>query len=296
MRARTEEVLPALRVLVIGGTGMLGQALCREVAVRGHQAIAASRSSPGHQVDVQRPRSLASLIEACAPDVVVNAAALTNLQACEDDPGGAYLANSRPAALLADLLPKQVRLVQISTDQFYVGDRDGAHDELSPVCLVNEYARTKYAAEAYALTHSGALVVRTNIVGFRGRDTPTFAEWAIQALRSQEKLMLFDDFFTSSVDVGSFASALVSLIELKSSGVLNVASREVASKLAFVEALAGALHVPFHCEVGSVRNLTPRRAESSGLDVSRAENVLGTRLPDLADTVSALAAEVRGAT
>jgi hypothetical protein len=46
-------------------------------------------------------------------------------------------------------------------------------------------------------------------------------------------------------------------------------------------------------EVGSVRELVPRRAESLGLDVTRAERLLDRRLPDLADTITAIVAESR---
>ncbi len=58
--------------------------------------------------------------------------------------------------------------MQISTDHYFCGQGDLKHDESAPVTLLNEYARTKYAGEAFALTNPEACVIRTNVVGFRG--------------------------------------------------------------------------------------------------------------------------------
>jgi len=73
-------------------------------------------------------------------------------------------------------------------------------------------------------------------------------------------------------------------------GFGNVASRTVCSKKTFAEALAKAMGRKLtRAQTGSVRQLQPARAESLGLDVSRAESVLGRRLPDLEQVVSKLA-------
>jgi dTDP-4-dehydrorhamnose reductase len=165
------------------------------------------------------------------------------------------------------------------------------------VRLLNEYARAKYAGEMFALTNPTSLVVRTNIVGLRhwpGR--PTFAEWALNALEDVRPITLYEDFFTSSMHSRACAKAILDLLEAGVTGLVNVASSQVASKRTFVEALAHAFGVAPRAESGSVRELVPRRAESLGLDVGRAERLLGRRLPDLQTTVDAIVEEYNGRT
>ena len=95
-------------------------------------------------------------------------------------------------------------------------------------------------------------------------------------------MTLFDDFYTSTIDVDTLAPTLLDLAGRDVAGVLNVASRQVSSKKTFVEALARAMDIDLDwAKTASVRNMKVARAESLGLDVSRAEAVLGYRLPDL---------------
>ena len=278
-------------VLVLGATGLLGRALMAEARVRGLKATGAARSGAEIALDVTDDTSLKSALERIRPTVVINSVVLADFAKCEADPGLAMRVNARPAALLAEYCRMtDCRLAHISTDHFFTGDGPGLHDEEAPVRLVNEYARSKYPGEAFALTYSKALVVRTNIAGFRGWKKPTFAEWLVDVIERDEAITLFDDFYCSTMDVASCAKAVFDLFDSGYFGRLNVASRTVCSKKIFAEALAKAMGRKLTgAQTGSVRKLQPARAESLGLDVSRAESVLGRRLPDLEEVVSTLA-------
>ena len=275
-------------LVILGATGLLGQALKREAARRNVPATGVARTNAERTLDVTDGAALSRLLEETRPTVIVNAAAMTALDACERSPGDAYLINARLAALLArHCATHGCRLLQVSTDHYFSGDGQRLHREDATVSLLNEYARTKYAGESFALSNSDSLVVRTNVVGFRrweGR--PTFVEWAIAALRKQDSMTLFDDFYTSSLDVESLASALLDLVDRQARGLLNVAARECSSKRDFILGLARRLNLSTaNCRVGSVRKLAgPARAESLGLDVTAAEGVLGYALPG-AETV-----------
>jgi dTDP-4-dehydrorhamnose reductase len=278
------------RVLVVGATGMVGQAVMAAAAARGYDTVGAARSGADETVDVASEDAVRALVEGRRPSLVVNCAAIVDHAACEDDPGRAYVVNARAAGLLgAAARAVDARFVHISTDQYWTGDGDGVHDERAPVRLLNEYARSKYAGEAFALTDPQALVVRTNVTGLRGDEgRPTFFEWVVSALRAGEPMTLFDDFYTSTVDARTLAEAVLDLAG-EVSGLLNVASSEVSNKKRFIETVADRMSVPMPPnETASVRNLKPPRGESLGLDVARAESLLGRPLPDLGATVDAL--------
>jgi dTDP-4-dehydrorhamnose reductase len=280
-----------MKCLVLGATGMLGRALVAEARRRQIDTVGAGRSGPDVKVDMCDEVALREAVARIGPAVVINSAALVGLAECESRPDVAYAVNARAVALLVELCREHsTRLVQVSTDHYFSDDGRVRHDEHAPIRLVNEYARTKLAGEAFALTRSDSLVIRTNVTGFRGNDrAPTFVEWAITAIEADERMTLFDDFYTSTMAARDFAIALFDLIESRASGLLNVASSQVASKREFVEALAERLGCPLSNPVsGSVWELRPRRAESLGLDVRRAEQRLGRPLPGLLESVETL--------
>jgi len=228
------------------------------------------------------------------PDIVINSGAIVSHSTCEESPELAYSVNSRPVAFMAMAARETgCRLVQISTDHFFSGDGFALHDEEAPVTLLNEYARTKYAGEAFALTCAGSLVVRTNITGFREESAvESFIEWVFSMLESQEEFNLFEDYFASTISTRQASSVLFDLLEHNVSGRINLACREAVSKKHFVETVADRLGLgPPHARSVSVHDFLSSRAESVGLDVSRAETVLGRRLPDLEAVVGQLVSE-----
>ncbi len=278
--------------LILGATGLLGEALMAEARRRAIAVTGLARSGTDIALDIGDDDALLACLDGGSWEVAINAAAITGLDACEREPMLAYRINARAVAVMAECCRRKGRyFVQISTDHYFTGDGRVRHDETAPVRLVNEYARSKYAGEAFAATCPGALIVRTNFTGFRRRPgPPTFADWALDVIERDAPACLFDDFYTSTLDVEALATALADLIEQRPSGILNVAAREVASKKAFVEALAARLgRTLTRPTPASVSDLRPVRAESLGLDVSRAEALLGRPLPAFDEVIEALA-------
>jgi len=281
-------------LLVFGARGMLGQSLLAEAKSRGLTVAGAARSGSDFSCDLTDAGAVSALMAQLRPAAVINAAALTDLAACEADPQASHAVNALAVRHLADACRGQgSRLVQISTDHYFSGDGFALHDEHAPVQLLNEYARSKFAGEQFAQDLPDALILRTNITGFRGwPGKPTFCEWVFQVVGDDSEVTLFEDFITSTMSAGRMAAATLTLLDKKVGGLLNVASRQPASKKQFVEALARRMGRPLsRCHAGSVQGLKPPRAESLGLDVSAAEAILGYRLPSLDEVIDSLVSE-----
>lgn len=282
-------------LLVLGDSGLLGQALLESGRRRGIAVRGASRRSADLPFDALRPDSVAPLLDRIEPDVVINCVGLVDVNGCERQPELAWHLNaSLPATLAFECAERRIRSVHISTDHFFSGDRDRPHDEKSPVRLVNQYARSKYAGEQVALTCPNALAVRTNIIGFRNwPGQPTFVEWLVESLENQSGICLYEDFFTSSISVAQFSDVLFRVLETSFNGLINIASSQGASKLEFAQALASELGLSTaSCRAGSVRNIDgAKRAESLVLDVGLAEELLKTSLPGLNSVIRQLASE-----
>jgi dTDP-4-dehydrorhamnose reductase len=281
--------MAGLDLLVVGGRGLAGAALLQAAKARGLSARDLSRHGD-IALDVRDEAALLAALRQAAPRTIVNAAAIVSIPDCEADPREAWLVNARPAALLAAYSRDHgARLLQVSTDHFYLGDGARAHREDEPVRLLNEYARTKYAAEALALTDPAALVVRTNIIGLTSATGTSFGEWALRVIEEDGPATLFDNQFCSMIDVWALAEALLDLATTDARGVLNVASREVFSKAQVVRGLAARLGKPMtQAAEGSVAVQSVLRGDSLGLDVGRAEALLHRRLPTLGEVVAAV--------
>ncbi len=278
-------------VLVLGSTGLLGQAIMAEAKKRERQAIGAARRGAELSLDIEDSQAIRKAFAELKPSLAINAAALTNIDVCEKDPGLAYRINARAVSLLAEACREGgTKFCHVSTEHYFTGDGSARHDEQSPARLINEYARSKYAGEAFALTAPDALVARVNIVGWRGwPDQPTYVEWAVEVLEKRKPFKLFFDVFTSPLDVGACARGLFDLCDKGAAGIVNLGGRDVSSKGEFITALAQGLNIkPDWAEKGSVKELAALRAESLGLDVTLAEKLLGYPLPTTQEVVKAL--------
>lgn len=280
-----------MKVLLLGSNGMLGQAIYKKFLSLGLEIYSAARDNADFCLDLADDIKLKKCICGLCPDIVINTVAIVDLGFCEANPGQAYLINTRIPGILTELCRRYNNyLVQISTDHYYCGDGTKKHSESDSVVLLNEYARTKYLGEQLVLTYKDSLVLRTNIVGFRGSKNPTLIEWAINELNKKTKLNLFIDFYTSSIYTEDFANVFVDVLQKRPQGVFNLASSEVNNKRDFIVGLSKALFnkEPEYTET-SVKTITgARRAESLGLDTSKIEGLLGYKMPTFIDTMESI--------
>lgn len=274
-------------VLVIGATGLAGQAFARALEQVGKPFTTAARSGAEHIVDISDSVALWSLLERVCPRKIINCAAIVNVALCEERPDLSWSVNCDAVGVMADWAQRNdASLIHISTDHYYCNGGRKPHRETDPVRFTNLYARQKFAAEGMAQVNADALVLRTSIIGLRGQAAPTLVEWVIDAIRRRETLTLFEDAFGSSIDVDSFSEFALALSRKGAKGLFNLAAGEVYSKADLIIEIAEQMGVPLvDPTFGSVRSLDPPRATDLGLDVRRAEKELGVKMPCLRDVV-----------
>ena len=157
-----------MRILLPGGNGQVGTELRRSLAPMGDLVVATREGvladgSRCEVADFDDPGSLGALVARIAPDVVVNAAAYTQVDKAETERDAAFRANAEaPAALAVACARSGALLVHYSTD--YVFDGSGTHPyrETDPTAPLGVYGASKLAGED-AIRDSGArhLVFRT---------------------------------------------------------------------------------------------------------------------------------------
>jgi dTDP-4-dehydrorhamnose reductase len=137
-----------------GGSGLLG----REILKLDSSVLAPSRS----EFDICDESTVAAYIGDASPDIFLHAAAVTNNRDIEADPGEALDVNIKGTTNIARAcLGTKIRLVYLSTDYVYKGDR-GNYAETDELLPSNLYAWTKLAGEAAVRAVPNHLIIRTS--------------------------------------------------------------------------------------------------------------------------------------
>ena len=132
------------RWLVTGAAGMLGRDLTALLAARGEEFTALSRAD----LDITDQASVTAAVSAAKPDVVVNCAAWTGVDAAEDHEAEALAINGAgPANLAAACAYANAVLVHVSTDYVFDGDASAPYAEDAATAPEGAYGRTKLAGE-----------------------------------------------------------------------------------------------------------------------------------------------------
>ena len=265
-----------MRTLIFGGTGMLGRALAAEARTRGWAALALSRE----QADVTDRERLMYWADAFRPELVVNCAAFTKVDACETEPERAFEVNGRAVGqVVAAAESVNARLVHVSTDYVFDGEGREPYKEDAPTAPLSVYGQSKLEGERHALAYGRALVVRTSwLFGQGGPNFVTTMTGLIDA--GKLPLRVVDDQAGCPTYAPFLAGALFDLAALEITGVVHYRNREPVSWYAFAEEIArlwwGAARVAPDPTTEFPR--PARRPAYSVLDVTRFEETVGRRV------------------
>jgi dTDP-4-dehydrorhamnose reductase len=211
-----------VRVAVSGATGRLGRALVAALADAPFTGLGGPIAWRRPDFDLDRPAAFADLVARDRPEVVVHAAAWTDVDACARDPKLATARNGEATALLAkETAAAGVDLIVISTNEVFDGTRtDGrgyrADDSPNPP---NPYGASKLsgerlATEAYAGASARLAIVRTAwLYGPPGNDFPAkILAAATRAVADGERLKVVADEVGSPTYTADLAEAIVELL------------------------------------------------------------------------------------
>lgn len=248
-----------MRVLVTGGNGQLGRSLRAALGSRPGTAVA-SWDLDDH--DIADPAA-AHWVADESPDVVINAAAWTNVDGAEANPQAAYAANTLAAKHLAEGCARcGAALLQVSTNEVFAGRPGLFYREYDPTDGgASTYARSKLAAErAVTQLHDRVYIVRIAwLFGPGGNNFPT--KIAAAADRNGS-LRVVDDEWSNPTYAPDLAAAIVQLVESGRYGSYHLVNDGWCSRYDLacaVLAASGRGHIPVTAIKSSdwVRPTTP---------------------------------------
>lgn len=200
-----------MRILLFGGTGLLGWELRRALAPLG-EIVAPSRA----QVDLQDFDAVREIIRGVRPELVVNAAAYTDVDGAESEEDLAHAVNAvAPGVLAEEVQDLGGFLVHYSTDYVFDGEKGSAYQEDDDPNPVNVYGRTKLLGEK-RISESGVsgLILRLSWL-YAGR-RENFLTKMLQLLQTRHKVEVVDDQTGSptwSRDAAEVTSQIVTLLK-----------------------------------------------------------------------------------
>jgi dTDP-4-dehydrorhamnose reductase len=205
------------KIALIGSRGMLGQAVLG-AARHAYDVVGFSRT----EVDFLRPCSVENAVRKADPDVIVNCAAFTAVDACETEEETATRINGDGPGLLARLaLRSNATLVHISTDYVFDGKSQTPYCEGDVPSPVSAYGRSKLAGEN-AIMDSGLarfFIVRTSwLYGFRGKN---FVETILRLANEQQELRVVADQTGSPTFTDDLAVAILELLKTRAYGLYH---------------------------------------------------------------------------
>ena len=193
-----------MKIVIVGSGGRLGAALMRELA-RKLDVVGLNHA----QLDLADAKQIHAKINNLEFDVLINAAAFTNVDLCEKERGQAFQINAEAPRSLAEICrEKKAKLIHFSTDYVFDGKKHEPYLESDPANPISVYGESKRKGEENVLAvHDRHLVVRVSWVF--GPDRPSFIDAVIKRAREEEHIDAIADKFaapTYTLDIAQMLS------------------------------------------------------------------------------------------
>jgi dTDP-4-dehydrorhamnose reductase len=279
-----------MRILLTGANGLVGQKIKKQclknkntelIATSYHEEI---NPLPGsytfEKLDITKPEEISNIFSRYKPDILVNAAAEANVNACEKNKMQCWNTNTKAIQFLTDNCNLyKSHFIHISTDFVFDGTK-AVYYEDAPPSPVNYYGITKQEAEDYIMNHSQQwTIIRTILVyGFyRGMKKNNLVTWVRKTLKNNQAIRVVNDQYRCPTFAEDLAIGIISVAQKKEKGIFHLAGKEMYSiaEMAYLTAEHFGLDKKLISEVSSaeLNEPAPRPLETS-FDLLKAEKKL----------------------
>jgi dTDP-4-dehydrorhamnose reductase len=247
-----------MKILITGSNGLLGQKLVYKL--RGHaehQCIATARGEnrlvqkEGYtyvSLDITKREEVIAVFQAQMPDVVINTAAMTNVDACETDREGALLLNAHSVAYQVEALEElqkknsayRPQFIHLSTDFIFDGTH-GPLDESEKPNPLSYYGETKLIAEETVIHSSLHWAIARTVLVFGIVDNMSRSNivlWVKSNLEQGKTINVVDDQFRTPTLAEDLADGCLLMAYKKAQGIYNISGKDFYSILDLARTVA----------------------------------------------------------
>jgi len=287
------------RLLITGSAGLLGGRLVPLAAMESNVFAVFHKEEPEYdnyanmqlvECDLTDKEWVRDTVEYSKPQVIINCAAMTDVDGCESDRTLARKLNAGIVENLLESVAEDKFFVQISTDYLFDG-KSGPYPETSAPNPINVYGLTKLEGEALVRARGGnSLIVRTSaLYDSISRGHANLFDGLYMGLINGETVKAAEDLFCNPISVSTLSEAILEAVSQGITGVLNIAGSVYMSRFEFAQVVAE--HFGFSTnliESVPMESLgrAAKRPSKAGVDVSKALGLLRTRLLSPSETFS----------
>jgi dTDP-4-dehydrorhamnose reductase len=280
-----------MKVLITGSNGLLGQKLLHKlkedkginlIAIsRGENRVSQKNGYIYFDLDITDNIEIKKVIVKQMPDVVINTAAMTNVDICEDKKDACDALNVNAVQYLADACQEiNAHLIHISTDFIFDGE-DGPYTEEDKPNPLSYYGLSKLRSEQLLEAHMVKWTILRTIVVFGTGERlskENIVLWAKGALEKGDSLNIIDDQFRAPTLAEDLADACILALKKKAYGIFNVSGKDIMSIYEMVERIRkyyGLDTTNLRRISTSTLNQKAKRPPKTGFILNKAKSVLG---------------------
>jgi len=280
-----------MRIIILGAGGRLGAALVRE-----YQGKFDVTSFNHEQLDLANQNQTRDNLSPLQFDLLINCAAMTNVDLCEQEIEQAFAINAEGPQLLARICrDKNAKMIHFSTDYVFDGEKREPYTESDVAKPIGVYGESKRTGEKLVLqTQDRHLVMRVSWVF--GPDRPSFVDAMIKRAREEEQIDAIADKWSAPTYTSDIAEMLQSFFRVDApGGILHFSNSGQCSWQEYAQHAIGCCHrlnIPLKAktvgalQLADMKNWVARRPVYSVLSNSKYTQLTGTAPRSWRDAVS----------
>ena len=279
-----------MRILITGAFGQLGHALQSVLSKKSNYELICTgkkvkKGQEGIPLDIRNQVALKELINTTAPDILINLAAMTNVDACELNPKLAGEINVTGLEHICDSF--KGKIIHLSTDYVFDGT-SGPYKEDDLLNPISIYGKTKLASEHILLEKDiKNLVIRGNVLyDYSPHTSASFLNWVVSSLKGNQEIKVVEDQFNNPTWTRSMSDIIELSIENDLEGIIHWGDSVHISRFEFAKLIAKKFSLNeslIKPVLTSELNQPARRPLQSGLSTEKLVNMLDIIPPSLDD-------------
>jgi dTDP-4-dehydrorhamnose reductase len=286
------------KILVTGSNGLLGQKLVYRLKERTDvQLIATSKGENRiintnayiyQSLDITNKKEVEDMISKYLPDVIINTAAMTNVDACETQQELCRKLNVDAVSYLLESVKNQeinnpnykCHFIHLSTDFIFDGE-NGPYDENAKPAPLSFYGQSKLDAEKLVINSGIKHAIARTIIVYGivdGMSRSNVVLWAREALQKGQKINVVNDQFRTPTLAEDLADGCILIADKGVTGIYNISGKDFMSVLQLVERVADFFKLDktlINPISSSSLNQPARRPPKTGFILDKAMNDLG---------------------
>lgn len=283
-----------MKILITGANGLLGQKLVRLLAPKAEVSLIAtargeSRLSTDHgnfiyeSMDITDRESIMTTVTKHRPDVIINTAAMTNVDQCEKEREACLELNVKAVEYLSAAAEQTgTFFLHLSTDFIFSG-KEGPYDEQANPAPVNFYGESKLSAEEVVRNSKAQWAIARTVLVYGivpDMSRSNIILWVKGSLENKKPIQVVDDQWRTPTLAEDLAMGCYLIVKNKAQGIYNISGADMLTpyEMAIKTARFFNLDESLINRTDSTKFTQPaRRPPKTGFIIEKAKNELGYR-------------------